>query len=79
MTETVYHVTWPWLAFPVALVVLVAAILVGVIIESRKAGLDAWKNSSIDAFTHGPDDEARRLLMRSGTSPFEVEQAAKKI
>lgn len=73
---TVYHVSWGWLAFPFALVVLAFAFLVLVAVDTRRRGLRPWKNSGIAAFAHGLDERSRELLMLAGDGQYEVEKIA---
>ncbi|KAF2132206.1 hypothetical protein P153DRAFT_429386 [Dothidotthia symphoricarpi CBS 119687] len=41
------RVRWPWLAFPIALIVAVIALLVGTIVASRHDKVGVWKNNPL--------------------------------
>jgi hypothetical protein len=45
-------VNWAWLSLPVALTVLVAALLVATIFETRRHGLGIWKDSPLPLLLH---------------------------
>lgn len=54
-SETYVHVRWAWLSFPIALIVLALAFLVGSIIETAHRDILVWKSSNLALLFHGQD------------------------
>lgn len=66
-TETCIHVRWPYMAFPVTLVVLAIIFLVAIVVEtSRYYAGDAFKSSTLALLFHGLDHEARSQYSEIG-------------
>ena len=53
--ETYVHVRWAWLSFPIAVIALALAFLVGSIIETAYRDILVWKSSNLALLFHGQD------------------------
>ena len=54
-SETYVHVRWAWLSFPIAVIALALAFLVGSIIETANRDILVWKSSNLALLFHGQD------------------------
>ena len=78
-TDTCISVQWPWLAFPVTLVVLATAFLLATIVQgARRSWEQIWKSSPLALLFHGLDNDLRDRYKALGTED-DMEQTAKKL
>ena len=54
-SETYVHVRWAWLSFPIAVIALALAFLVGSIFETAYRKILVWKSSNLALLFHGQD------------------------
>ncbi|KAK5724003.1 hypothetical protein LTR17_013752 [Elasticomyces elasticus] len=75
--ETYIHVVWAWISLPAAVGLAVLVFLLGVVVKTRRVGLEPWKESSLATLFHGigsADAEGFHDLL----SPGDMEDVARK-
>jgi hypothetical protein len=56
------HVDWPYLAYPIFMLVAGIVYVILTIVESTRLHVPVWKESALPTLLHGFDDETQRLL-----------------
>ena len=51
-SEFYVHVNWPWVIFPVFLVIAATIFLMLVMVETKRLGARVWKTSELALFFH---------------------------
>lgn len=81
--ETYIRVKWAWITFPAVLVFGGVFLLLLVIVETRKKGVEVWKYSCLPLLFHSVDDESARRVEDMGKRQMatveEMEDEAKRI
>jgi hypothetical protein len=69
------RVAWPYLAFPITMLMIGITYVILVIVESTRLRLPVWKERALPTLLYGFDDETQRLLRDSHL----LEQSEKKM
>jgi hypothetical protein len=69
-------VRWPWIAFPVTLVLLALVFLVAAMIENARNGAMLWKSNALAAFHH-PLTKEGRIKLQTASTATQAEEIAK--
>ncbi|KAB8338811.1 hypothetical protein FH972_021755 [Carpinus fangiana] len=72
------QVDWPWIALPIALVVLALALLVATMLDTHRRGLPLWTDSAVAMAVYGADQELRQEL-RDTRNINDLNMAARKL
>ena len=79
VTETYVRVLWPWIILPGVLVVAGALFLVMVIVETKKRGVDIWKDSELALLFHGLNEGNERFAGLFKTSEMDYVASRMKV
>ena len=60
--QSIIRVQWPWIALPVAMLILVLLFLVIAAMRTRLAGLEPWKESSLAVLFHGLRQDNKEIF-----------------
>ena len=71
VTETYVRVMWLWIILPGVLVVAGALFLIMVIVETKKRGVDIWKDSELALLFHGLNEGNERFAGLFKTSEID--------
>ena len=78
-SQTYVHVRWGWIAFPVILVVLSSALLLGTITETKYRDVMVWKSDNLALLFHGRGLELDSLDDTPVNKLSEMTEKAKEI
>ena len=53
ITETYVHVLWPWVTLPGIIIIVGALFMITGIVETKRRGVDIWKDSELALLFHG--------------------------
>lgn len=56
------HVDWPYLAYPISMLMAGIVYVILTIVESTRLRMPIWKESALPTLLHGFDDETQRML-----------------
>ena len=71
ITENYIHVTWPWITLPAILALAGALFLIAGIFETRRRGVDVWKDSELALLFHGLGDGNERFAALNKVSEMD--------